>query len=1715
METPMKADAPDHATLPPAEDAVREQLLSDARSPKNSSFDYIIVGSGAGGGPLASRLALAGKKVLVIEAGTDPLQAKSKGYPNAGPGEVTKVPGYYAAASEDAEMSWMYSVRHHEDGATQAKDDKYNRVPLDPNRDLEKEPEKKLDPKYLDPHPRKGQPGFSGGLQGIFYPRSSGIGGCTAHHAMITICPNDKDWNYIANLTGDASWRAGAMRGYFAKFERNQYLAAYDRFFGRLLGIFYKIYRSAVLLIDPRAVLDDGGHGFKGWAPTNLIDPFLVTTIAQKDRPFIKAIIGAALGVLHGNNALIAFLKSQLLKLRVVQAIDFNDINTRRVNPEGVFLIPLGIEGGAEATDDEGQPGKGRRFGVREFLLKTRFRHPDRLVIRSGAHVTRVLFEQGPSGEAPRAIGVECAVGEHLYEASPLQKNESKERVCYFAKQHRGEIVLCGGAFNTPQLLMLSGIGDEAHLANTGITHLHGAKANAEGVWQAEPQPTWPAIDLPGVGGNLQDRYEVTVVSELDKDFATLEGVSFDPGDKQDPARRQWFDDKTGLYATNGGTLAVIRRSKPATDAGEAEPDLFTFGAPAAFRGYYWNWSRELFKETIGATEKKHRLWSWVILKAYTSNHDGTVRLRTSNPFDMPEICFDAFNEKAEKERPEIAARRKRTTAECDALAWAGRAVPIELQEQKKQAEADWAENESKLVHSKRDLAALMDAVSFMRKVNGRNAKQFIREIQPGTEIADDSSKMEDWVRTQAWGHHCSCTCRIGSDKWQADTGKLLDREAVLDSRFKVHGVQGLRIVDASVFPKIPGYFILAPIFMISEKAADTLIEDSVSQVYPARFEAAEAAAIRARRVKAGRPADSAGGRKPELERLPDQTVGLALSGGGIRSSTFALGVLQALAARNRLREVDILSTVSGGGFIGSFVGRLFTRETVKLASDPCARVQETLKNSSSAPLHWLRTQANYILATGSSDLRLNLAVLWRNIFAVYLVIGALLFSFFGLLAWLPDAVTVWAPRWGAFQLPTLLRPLLTGPTVRGIELSSWWWLPLLALALGLLPATLGYWLAPKIGSYRPYPFFSLLAWLVLLTGALLALGIPHGTLYAGGLALVLILAWFWQEAARWGAIQGKETDVERQKVGAIVRNRIVRSLGEVMFIFFGLVAWVALDTFALLFAKAGWTMGLSVATAALAPLLPLLQKVAMSAKQEMAPGGQRGFSLQRVATTLGIPLAIFFLLVIDVHAHRLFILYPGWGWGLFISGVTAAFSLAIGRAFDFLNLSSLQATYAARLVRTFQGASNEERVYASTSSEGHDVGVAHPQDDIPWHEYHPERHGGPLHFVNVTINETVDAASEREIRERKSLPMCITPHGVSVGRRYFARWARPDSLPHWQRFRRWLAGVDGGDSMPFLPWPRKPANANPPALTALEALPVSSNPNDFHVLKTKESESAEVESLSLGEWIGISGAAFSTGIGRATNLPLSLFMGLANVRLGYWWDSGIRNEERPGRYPQSLWRRLKRLPVTLFRAQSMLLAEWRARFHGPSRWFWYLSDGGHFEVTGLYEMLRRRLRFMIVSDAGEDPNYQWNDISLLTQQVREDFDAEIVWLTRQAAAGGARMNGWGAFPLPTLPPLWIQQWIDPDTLGSLNDIRRKGAFHAALARVTYFGSDDVSWILLFKPGLDNDLTQDLLNYGDVNTAFPQTPTFDQFFDDIQWESYRALGQQIAGRVLR
>src|SRR5262249_31677116 len=150
-----------------------------------------------------------------------------------------------------------------------------------------------------------------------------------------------------------------------------------------------------------------------------------------------------------------------------------------------------------------------------------------------------------------------------------------------------------------------------------------------------------------------------------------------------------------------------------------------------------------------------------------------------------------------------------------------------------------------------------------------------------------------------------------------------------------------------------------------------------------------------------------------------------ALSGGGVRSATFCLGVLQALAQRNLLRQVDFVSTVSGGGFAASFVGRLFTRAPASVP-DKCARVQDILKNIGSPEIEWLRLTAQYIAGGGRGVARVDVAIVLRNLVTVHVWLGVLFFAIFGGL------------RWVANRLPAGDPASTFGPG----SLSPWWWLP-------------------------------------------------------------------------------------------------------------------------------------------------------------------------------------------------------------------------------------------------------------------------------------------------------------------------------------------------------------------------------------------------------------------------------------------------------------------------------------------------------------------------------------------------------------------------------------------------------------------------------------------------------------------------------------------------
>jgi choline dehydrogenase-like flavoprotein len=1532
-----------------SQNAPASPLIEDATDPVKTPFDYIIVGSGAGGGPLAARLARNGRRVLVIEAGLDPEARDANPLP-----EVYQVPAYNGAATEDPATSWDFSVRHYANQARQADDSKYVAA-KDPSQNGET------------------------GTGGIFYPRAAALGGCTSHYAMIIIRPNDSDWDDIARFTGDNSWRSENMQGYFPKIERCLFYQVYKGFFGRLLGGLLYLVQAFATFINPRQQLDPSGHGLNGWQPTSFIDPLVIAGIARSDRTFLGLLFDVIWSALGGKSER-SILRRAISRFQLIQFLDPNvraDFITTRAR---LSLISIG-------TDGE------KRSGLREWLLQTQKECPDRLVVLTGAHAKRIIFDSA-LGQPPRAIGVEVAHGRYLYKASKqYDPDVQPERTAqYFTRR---EVIVSGGSFNTPQLLMLSGIGEREQLTKAGIA---GPRDRA-GAAVAD------IVNLPGVGRNLQDRYEVSIVSEMKKDFSTLDRATFLPGDLNDPMRNQWLKDKTGLYATNGGALAMMLSSSMAKN--KDNPDVFVFGAPAAFRGYYWNWSKELLYARQGARVEQRNLWSWIILKAYTDNNAGTVRLRSADPFDVPDINFNSFPAKG----------------------------------------------------GSNDLEALGEAVKRFREVNAQ-ITGMKAEIQPGRERRDNSAELRKWIEDEAWGHHACGTCRMGSDAWRGDVTDLQDKAAVLDSNFRVHGVRGLRVVDASIFPRIPGYFIVTPVFMIAEKAADTLIADS--EVYPAALEEFEAAAVNRRRQIAngagggGLREDFPGHVAPQpsptpsaTKKLPEDCIGLALSGGGIRSATYCLGILQALAATKLLRRIDIMSTVSGGGYTGGFLGRLFSREGAD-APKGVERVEKALSGNNSAEVWWLRENASYLTAAGRSDLETNLAAVLRNLAAVLFCAGALFLGVLGALRWIADRTLATTPaRW----------------TILGIELSPWWPVPSVLLLAAVLPLATGYWLVSNSTSAWRYSSHGVLVWAVLLVCGIAALGVP--TLAPLGVAAiaVLLLGWLWQEFIRLG------TSTSEENFATLYRNRLTRTLGSFLLLLVASIAFVMVDSLARRSAMS--EMALPVMGGAIliaSPFVLLLRNQAIKfAPKYLARGTEQlgGSTGKIVLTVVALCLATILFFGVDVVVHRAY--RVGEDVGLWTTLAALATSLALGRSLQLLNRTSLQQAFAQKLMRTFLGASNDRRVHPLGPTPPVPVQVSDDDDDLMLQDYHPEASGGPLHLINVCVNQTVDHVSGRQLRQNKGLAMCLGPAGISVGRQYHASWcARGSELR--------------------------------PDLATVQALRTAPDPNQFHVLAERKRDMAKVEQLSLGHWMAISAASLTTGSGRRTNLGMSLLLGLFGVRLGYWWNSGINAGQRPGRYPPTLWQRVKSLPSTLFAVQATLLNEWRGYFIGPSAKRWYLSDGGHFENMGLYELIRRRLPFIIAVDADRDDQYRLADLAILTRMVRLDFGATITWLDPPDSTAA-----WTA-----TVPAWIRDLIrDHNTLCNIDKFTRDGPPFAALAKVNYDDdSSKCSWLLLIKANLGAPLPSDVRTYALENAEFPNQSTLDQFFDDDQWESYRLLGER-------
>ena len=342
---------------------------------------------------------------------------------------------------------------------------------------------------------------------------------------------------------------------------------------------------------------------------------------------------------------------------------------------------------------------RGRRLSAAGAYLHPVMDRPDLRVV-TRAHVTRILFE------GTRAVGVEYRRRGRLAEA------------------RAGEVVLCGGAINTPQLLQLSGVGPAGVLSEAGVE---------------------PLVDLPGVGENLQDHLEVYL------QYACTQPVSMSP--YLALWRRPWVG-LQWLFRKGPGTSNHFEAGGFLRSNDEVGwPNLMFHFLPIAIR----------YDGSVPAAGHGYQFH----IGPMFSNSRGWVRIRSTDPFEKPAIQFNYLSTPEDRK--------------------------------------EWAE-----------------AIDVARNIMGQPAFDEFNggELSPGPDVKGDEAVLE-WVRRDAeTALHPSCTARMGTDEM-----------GVVDpSSMRVHGTQGLRVVDASVMPTLTNGNIYAPVMMTAEKAADLILGNTPLQ---------------------------------------------------------------------------------------------------------------------------------------------------------------------------------------------------------------------------------------------------------------------------------------------------------------------------------------------------------------------------------------------------------------------------------------------------------------------------------------------------------------------------------------------------------------------------------------------------------------------------------------------------------------------------------------------------------------------------------------------------------------------------------------------------------------------------------------------------------------------------------------------------------------------
>lgn len=776
---------------------------------------------------------------------------------------------------------------------------------------------------------------------------------------------------------------------------------------------------------------------------------------------------------------------------------------------------------------------------------------------------------------------------------------------------------------------------------------------------------------------------------------------------------------------------------------------------------------------------------------------------------------------------------------------------------------------------------------------------------------------------------------------------------------------------------------------------------------------------------------------------------GLALSGGGIRSATFCFGLLRGLARGKSLKQFDYLSTVSGGGYIGSAFGRLFDPK------QDAQRVQDRLGETDTLLLWWLRNNGRYLTPSGARDLMQALASILRNTLFSLLEAGLLVllgaglmllpYAAMALLHLDPGGPAAGAPNW----------PIHAQATFG----SAWMFALLLPVVFGS-HSIFAYWYArDSLVSARAVIVASFViaacaCGFAYAVAASIVGGSPFGVWHAAYATIAAILF------TPLSALAATPRSLDSAGAAA-ARLAHTKRLGYCLWAFFALAAVAAVDWVSA--GAAAWVVDKITARGAGSTGISLLAIVALARiwlprlQAWLKSSPVRHMRLEAVVNIAGLVLLGVFVLV-WVTAFQLWV-HPQLPWRWFpdaimfnpslvhwavIVGGSAVFCAFTAPDVESLNLSSLHNFYRARL----------ERAYVSTGNWARGVGPARfpvppldpvrgdvtrqvarlveavARDDIPLRQYKPHEFGGPIHLLTCCVNQTVDDRTGLYNADRKGIALTVSALGVETGTR---------------------------DPVPFA--------------DLIEGAPADMD------------DQIDRKVGRLSRWVAISGAAAGSGMGSQTTPGLAALLFLCGVRLGFWTDNLLAAKERNDESqpePGFLTRR--------FPKQTFLLAELLARFPGLGGPNWYVSDGGHFENTAVYPLLKRRLGFILVADCGADPKYGFEDLESLVRKAKIDYGAGIEFiLPSELAAAG-------------IAPAFVAR------CGSLADISDQDGTQAVLVARVRYDAESTGVLVVVKPRRLVDAPMEVTGYARHNPVFPQESTANQFFSESQWEAYHQLG---------